>query len=109
MRHANKRTPPLAQAARLSDGAGVRVDGKLDDAIWAQARPVTDFWQTSPREGEPATERTEVRVAYDVGALYVAARLFDSEPFGVRAQLARRDANTESDQFEVAIDSYHDH
>jgi hypothetical protein len=109
MRHANKRTPPLAEAARITDGATIHLDGKLDDAIWRQARAVTEFWQTAPHEGDAATERTEVRIAYDGGALYVGARLFDSDPAGVRAQLARRDASTESDQFEVAIDSYHDH
>jgi hypothetical protein len=110
MRHANKRTPPLAYATRLPAAASVvHVDGKLDDAIWSQARAMTDFWQTAPREGEPATERTDVRLAYDGSAVYIAARLFDSDPSGVRTQLARRDVLTESDLFEVAIDSYHDH
>jgi len=70
---------------------------------------MTQFWQSAPREGEPATERTEVRIAYDDQAVYVAARLFDSDPTGVRSQLARRDASTEADLFEVAFDSYHDH
>jgi hypothetical protein len=110
LRHANKRTPPLAEAIRLPESGGVvHVDGKLDEPVWSQARAMTEFWQTAPHEGEPATERSDVRVAYDGGAVYVAARLFDSDPNGVRAQLARRDAFTESDQFEVAIDSYHDH
>jgi hypothetical protein len=35
--------------------------------------------------------------------------MLDSDPNGVRAQLARRDADTEADQFRVAFDSYHDH
>ncbi len=110
MRHANKRTPPLAHATRLPAAAGaVHLDGRLDEAIWSQAQPMSEFWQTAPHEGEPATERTEVRVAYDDGAVYIAARLFDSDPAGVRTQLARRDVLTESDLFEVAIDSYHDH
>ena len=73
------------------------------------ARPVTEFSQTAPHEGEPATERTEVRIAYDDQAIYVAARMFDSDVAGVRGQLARRDASTEADLFEVAFDSYHDH
>jgi hypothetical protein len=110
MRHANKRTPPLAHALRLPETGGpIHVDGKLDEPIWSQTKAITEFWQTAPHEGEPATERSEVRVAYDGGAMYIGARLFDSDPSGVRAQLARRDASTEADQFEVAIDSYHDH
>src|SRR5215213_8376966 len=110
MRHANKRTPPLAYASRLPSGRGsIRIDGKLDEVIWATARPMTEFSQTAPHEGQPATERTEVRVAFDDAAVYVAARLYDPERGGVRGQLARRDASTESDMFEVAFDSYHDH
>src|SRR5512133_2874203 len=110
MRHANKRTPPLAYATRVAASAGpIHVDGKLDEAIWAQARPATQFFQTAPHEGEPATERTDVRIAFDDDAVYVAARMFDSDAAGVRGQLARRDAPTESDLFEVASDSYHDH
>jgi hypothetical protein len=110
MRHANKRTPPLAYATRVVRASGtVHIDGKLDEAVWAQARPATQFYQTAPHEGEPATERTDVRIAFDDDALYIGARLFDSDPTGVRGQLARRDASTEADLFEVAIDSYHDH
>src|SRR5436190_9706176 len=110
MRHANKRTPPLAYAKRVvtADGS-IHIDGKLDESVWAQARPAIQFYQTAPHEGEPATERTDVRVAFDDDAIYIAARLFDSDPAGVRGQLARRDAFTEADQFEVAFDSYHDH
>jgi hypothetical protein len=110
MRHANKRTPPLAYATRLTAGRGtVHIDGKLDDPVWAQVTPMTTFSQTVPHEGDPATERTEVRVAYDDAAVYVGARMLDSERGGVRGQLARRDADTEADRFEVAFDSYHDH
>jgi hypothetical protein len=110
MRHANHRTPPLAVATRMPGReAAMRIDGRLDEGIWAQARPTTEFTQTAPAEGQPATEKTEVRVLYDDNSIYVGARLFDSDPNGVRAQLARRDASTEADLFEVAFDSYHDH
>src|ERR1043166_6366996 len=87
MRHANKRTPPLAWATRLASSApALRIDGRLDDAIWSQARPMTEFSQTAPREGEPATERMDVRIVYDDQAIYVGARMFDSDPGGVRHQ-----------------------
>jgi hypothetical protein len=110
MRHANNRTPPLVHATRIDRASGpIHLDGKLDERIWSTARPASQFYQTSPHEGEPATERTEVHVAYDEDALYIGARLLDSDPHGIRGQLARRDASTEADLFEVAIDSYHDH
>src|SRR6185369_13127461 len=111
LRHATKKTPPIAFASRLGPGreAQVHIDGKLNEPVWSQARPASEFTQTVPHEGEPATERTEVRISFDDEAVYVAARLFDSDPAGVHRQLSRRDAFTESDLFEVAFDSYHDH
>ena len=83
MRHANHRTPPLAYAARLSGAkaTAIRIDGRLDEAIWAQARPATQFWQAAPREGEPATERTNVRIVYDDNA--VTSALGCSSPIGM--------------------------
>ena len=108
LRHTSGRTPPVATAARVPHGT-IHVDGRFDEPAWAGAEPVTGFTQTVPHEGDPATERTEVRIVYDDDAIYVAARMHDSELHGVRTQLARRDAYTEADRFYVAFDSYHDH
>ncbi len=107
-RHSSGRTPPLAAAARVAPGS-IHLDGRLDETAWTHAVPITEFTQTEPLQGTPATERTEVRIVYDDDAVYVGARMFDSDPNGVRTQLARRDASTEADRFEVAFDSYHDH
>jgi len=97
---------PLAHAAR-SKGT-IHLDGKLDEPAWANA-PVTDrFTQIDPSEGQPASQRTEVRVLYDYAALYVGARLQDTGK--VTARLGRRDGPLgDSDWFGVMIDSYHDH
>src|SRR5688572_21512024 len=59
------------------------VDGRLNDAAWANARALTGFIQRELREGEPVTERTEVRVLSDGQALYVGAWLFDRDPSGI--------------------------
>ena len=108
LHHANGRVPPRMSAVRAAAGAP-RVDGRLDDPAWALAEPVTEFRQQSPRDGDPATERTEVRIVYDAEAVYVGARMFDSEPSRIAAQLGRRDNISQSDNFEVDFDSYHDH
>lgn len=87
----------------------VRLDGQLSDPAWATVSPATDFIQTEPLEGEPATERTEVRVLYDDDALYIGARLHDSGG-DIRQRLGRRDSFLwDSDWFYVYLDSYHDH
>src|SRR4051812_46445160 len=75
MRHANKRTPPLAYATRVTAGSpGIHVDARLDEAVWSKARGTTVFSQAAPREGEPATEQTDVRIVYDDNAVYIGAR-----------------------------------
>ena len=97
---------PSARAVRLA--APISVDGVLDESSWSDATPITEFIQTLPLEGQPASERTEVRIAYDDDAIYVAATLDDRSPLTTR--LARRDAGLgDSDSFTVLIDSYHDH
>jgi len=98
--------PPLAHAVPL-DGP-ITLDGRLDEEIWRTATPITEFTQLDPNEGERVSERTEVYIAFDREAIYVAARLQDSGP--VSRRLARRDAAVnDSDWFSVAFDSYHDH
>jgi len=108
LRHANGRVAPMMAAVRAT-AAAPRIDGRLDDAVWTLAAPVTGFRQMMPHDGDPATERTEVRLAYDDEAVYVAARMFDSEPARIAAKLGRRDNVDQSDMFEVDFDSYHDH
>jgi hypothetical protein len=94
------------KAVRL-DGA-INVDGKLDEPAWLQATPHTSFIQRDPNEGEQASEETEVRVMYDDAAIYIGARLKDSQPKAIKALLGRRDSNLESDSFMVYLDSYND-
>src|SRR5512140_195983 len=52
--------PPALQASRA--GGHIHVDGRLDEPAWAAAPPATRFTQHDPLEGQPASERTEVRV-----------------------------------------------
>src|SRR3989475_1451720 len=83
---------------------------KLDEAVWHTAPAATGLRQAQPHEGEVATQRTEVRFAFDGAALYVGARMFDdSGARGVRTRLVRRDADMNSDYLEVIFDTYHDH
>jgi len=45
------------------------LDGRLDEAVWKATPPATGFTQTDPQDGSPATEPTDVWVAYDDHAL----------------------------------------
>ena len=84
------------------------IDGKLTDESWSLAEPASGFTQRDPEEGKPATERTEVRFLYDDDALYVAARLFDSEPTGIARRLSRRDTSADADLISIYLDPMHD-
>ena len=59
------------QVTAIQAASPVVVDGALDDAVWKLAAPATGFIQADPQEGQPATEATEVRLAYDADYLYV--------------------------------------
>jgi hypothetical protein len=98
---------PAAVAARRN--GPVSIDGRLDEAAWQAATPVTDFRQYDPNEGQPASEKTEARILIDDDAIYIGMRLFDSQPKLIQSQLARRDESIEGDLVEVTLDSYHDH
>ncbi len=103
--------PPASEynltALRLST-EDLQLDGQLNELVWLTAEPITGFMQRDPDEGEPASERTEVRVLYDDGAIYVGIRAYDSDPDGIVGRLTRRDAWSPSDWLVVSIDSYHD-
>src|SRR5262245_52036239 len=62
----------ISRAAEL-----IKIDGRLDERAWSQAEAVADFRQQEPHEGEPATERTEVRLMFDDKNFYVGIQAFD--------------------------------
>src|SRR5438045_1234984 len=106
---------PVAHAAPLK--GSISIDGKLDEAAWQSATPITAFRQYQPDEGKPASLPMEVRVLYDNSSLYIGARL--SQPGGVHAPLARRDQLLDSngnngsfnslttDKLVIDLDPYH--
>jgi hypothetical protein len=104
----NSTTLAAAYAAR-AEPASPNLDGKLDEPVWRNALVISGFTQVEPNDGDDPTQRTEVRVTYDNSALYVCARMYDSDPGAIASRLGRRDSRTSSDLFTMAIDSYHDH
>ena len=106
--HGGHAAAPVLQAVART--AAIHVDGVLDEAVWREAPAASDFRQRDPREGQPATQRTEVRFAWDGDALYVGARMYDSlGAAGVRTSLTRRDQARNGDWLEIDFDTYHDH
>jgi hypothetical protein len=102
--------PNVRRVVTAAPAAGqIRLDGLFDEPAWAAAETATDFTQAYPNPGAPATERTEVRIVVGADALYVAARMFDSRPDSIAAQLSRRDVGgTYSDRVLLYVDSHND-
>ncbi|MDE2878978.1 DUF5916 domain-containing protein [Candidatus Palauibacter soopunensis] len=95
--------------ATFDETGSLDLDGRLDDAAWAQAEFATTFWQREPDEGMPSTRRTEVAFVFDDEALWVGARMYTEDPDGIRAYLTRRDQDFNSEQLIVSIDSDYNH
>ena len=69
----------------------INIDGHLDDDVWLRAPIVTGLRQRDPAEGEPATERTEVRVAYGESRLYIAVYAYHDNPDDIVSRILQRD------------------
>jgi hypothetical protein len=85
------------------------IDGLLDDVAWNEAPILTNFVQREPVEGEPVSERTEIRLVYDESALYVGAWMFVDDPSTIVVGETRRDASLQNtDAFLMVLDTYLD-
>lgn len=99
---------PRAQMRAVRAARAVTIDGALADDVWRTASHVAGFVQRDPDEGKAATESTVVWIAYDDGAIYLAARMYDSKPDSIIARLGRRDDYTGADRFTFYVDPYLD-
>jgi hypothetical protein len=87
----------------------IKIDGHLDEPCWSQADLASGFRQQEPNEGEPASEKTEVRLLFDDKNLYVGVHAFDTEPSRINSRELVRDATfSNDDKVEILLDTYHD-
>lgn len=98
----------VAALALGPEAKAILIDGELSEEVWAKAPLVNGFVQRAPNEGAPATHETEVRIAFDATALYVAVNALDSEPERIVGILTRRDDQSPSDWVSIHLDSFYD-
>ena len=84
------------------------IDGRVDDEVWRTAASITQFGQQSPLDGAPATEDTEVRLAYDSQNIYLAFHVHYSDPRIMRANRVDRDQANLDDLITVYFDTFLD-
>ncbi len=89
---------------------GPQIDGHLNEKVWQRAAIIDNFVQQEPSEGDPATERTVVRLLYDAANLYIGVEAYDSQPSGIIATEMRRDSLRlfDEDNFQVILDTFQD-
>jgi hypothetical protein len=98
-----------AIAARVPPGRAPRIDGRLDDEVWALAPASGQFIQREPHAGADASEPTEFRVLYDDRTIYFGVWAFDSDPSGIVATEMKRDSGLrKGDRVAIVIDTFHD-
>jgi len=96
------------QANRITVDSEINIDGKLDEDTWNSAEVVSGFTQSTPFDGMPASEKTEIKILYSDKYIYIGAKAYDSQPDSIMANLFRRDGSDASDWVYVNIDSYND-
>jgi hypothetical protein len=103
-------TVPRMTAGKLApEGTPPKIDGRVDDAVWQNVEPHSGFIQQDPIEGDPASEKTEVRILVGQGNLYIGVICFDSDPSRIIVSQARRDATlTDTDSVILVFDTFND-
>ncbi|NUN07542.1 MAG: carbohydrate binding family 9 domain-containing protein [Ignavibacteriaceae bacterium] len=94
------------KAVRIS-AHDLKFDGLVSEPAWG-SKPVERFVQRDPDEGKPATEPTQIWIAYDENYLYIAAKMYDSIPERIDRSLGRRDSYLSSDWIYVYLDPFLD-
>ncbi len=94
-----------ARATRIEASQAPLIDGDLSDAAWANAGVADDFRQERPDVGEPATERTVVRILYDETNIYFGIYAYDSNANDIAVRAMSRDGEmASSDNLRVMLD-----
>ena len=89
-------------------GGDAAIDGRLDDAVWAQAARLSGFSQYRPVDGRPAEDSTVILVFYSPTAIHFGIRAYEDHGNVVRATLADRDNIAADDRIQILLDTYDD-
>ena len=96
------------RAVRLT--APLKIDGTLDEAVYASTPSISDFIQIEPKAGTPASQKTEFWLFFDDKNLYAVVRCYEDNLKGMISNEMRRDANilTQNEYVNFVIDTFYD-
>src|SRR5438874_10412688 len=75
----------------------ISVDGVLNEQDWLDVPSIGEILQREPKQGQPASERTEVRLLYDRNNFYVGVTCYESEAGSIIATQMARDGDLSAD------------
>lgn len=105
--NAQKSMPDSLVAVRVSEP--LRFDGSPDEPLWLSARRISNFTQREQDFGQPATDKTEVALAYDDQAIWIAVWCHQADMTKLIAKSMQRDFDYEAeDNFQVLISPFND-
>ena len=93
---------------KIDDTNAPIVDGLISESIWDSVVWGEGFIEFEPDNNTKPSQETRFKIIYDEDNLYIAVRAYDSEPEKINSTISRRDNLNNSDEFFIAIDSYHD-
>ena len=99
---------PAASYGIKPAGGPIRVDGVLDEPVWAGALRIDRFYEIDPGDNTEPMVRTVGYITYDPENLYIAFRCFDPRPEEIRARYADRDSVGPDDSIGIILDPFHD-
>jgi len=86
----------------------VELDGFSNEPAWQNIKPLPLTVHVPNFRSQP-TEKTEILVCYDDNYLYIAGRLYDSEPEKIQFPSKKRDdMKLNNDWFGLVIDAFND-
>ncbi len=99
---------PVAIAQRTT--GAIHIDGRLDEPDWNKNPSIGSLTQREPREGQDATERTDVRILFDEQSLYIGIVCHEDHRAGIVSTQLIRDANLDvDDRVTIVLDPFFDH
>ncbi len=102
--------PRSSPSLRAAPGAAeIRLDGRLDEAVWRTADSITDLTEVEPVEGVRPTGRTVVRVLVSADVIVAGIMAYDPDPHGIVTYAKARDADLEDeDHVRLLFDTFRD-
>jgi hypothetical protein len=99
---------PSMKAVKIESAP--EIDGEVrNDPLWLEIPAQGNLMQTQPNFGYPASEKTDIRIAYTEDTFYLSVVCYDASPKDLVVSDARRDADLDNtDAFIFILDTYKD-